>query len=240
MNHTHDIMRDRLLRKAGVIKTTLKDRYRTEWSPRVEKLMRNRLVMGSFRYQTFEEKRGMVWDYDTAEEAIARIRRYQKDGNTEHLVDIDYIDGWNFPSTDTLIWEREFGTRILSKVSLPEVGSPNLQPDNPERFNAFVDAIRWSTSGKIAGLIDLPDEYMNYPITSPWKSAVQVEDYQLYPVLKAIALPRVSLLLADDVGVGKTIEAGLILSELIAQRGIRRIMIICPASIQEQWKEELK
>ena len=39
---------------------------------------------------------------------------------------------------------------------------------------------------------------MNYPITSPWKSAVQVEDYQLYPVLKSMAMPRVSLLLADD------------------------------------------
>ncbi len=160
--------------------------------------------------------------------------------NTEHIVDIDYIDGWNFPSTDTLIWEREFGTRVLSKISLPEVGSPNLQPDNPDRFSAFVYAIKWSTSGKIADLMDLPSKYLNYPITSPWKSAVQVEDYQLYPVLKSMAMPRVSLLLADDVGVGKTIEAGLILTELIAQRGIRRIMVICPASIQEQWKEELK
>jgi superfamily II DNA or RNA helicase len=160
--------------------------------------------------------------------------------NSEHLIDVDYIDGWNFPSNDTLIWEREFGTRILSKVSLPEIGTPNLQPDKPEMFSAFVDAIKWSTSGKIADLINLPDEYLNYPITSPWKSAVQVEDYQLYPVLKSMTMPRVSLLLADDVGVGKTIEAGLILSELIAQRGIRRIMIVCPASIQEQWKEELK
>jgi len=159
--------------------------------------------------------------------------------NKHHLVEIEYIDGWHFPSYDTLIWEREFGTRVLSKVALPEIGSPQLQPDAPSRFDAFVDSIRWSNSAKIANLIDLPKKYVSFPVTSPWKSAVQVEDYQLYPVLKAMTFPRVSLLLADDVGVGKTIEAGLILTELIAQRGIRRIMIVCPASIQEQWKEEL-
>jgi SNF2 family DNA or RNA helicase len=44
-------------------------------------------------------------------------------------------------------------------------------------------------------------------------------------------MPRVSLLLADDVGLGKTIEAGLILKELLIRRRIRRVLIICPASL---------
>lgn len=83
----HDIMRDRLLKKAGVTKTTLEDLKKSEWSPRFEQLMRNRLIMGSFRYQPFAEKRSQPWDYDTASEAIERIKRYQADGNTEHLVD---------------------------------------------------------------------------------------------------------------------------------------------------------
>ena len=52
-------------------------------------------------------------------------------------------------------------------------------------------------------------------------------------------MPRVRLLLADDVGLGKTIEAGLILTELINQRRIRRVLIISPASIQIQWQEEM-
>ena len=82
----HGIMRDRLLRKAGVTKATLDDLKETEWSPKFEQLMRNRLIMGSFRYQPFAEKRAS-FDYDTASEAIDRIKRYQKDGNTEHLVD---------------------------------------------------------------------------------------------------------------------------------------------------------
>ena len=48
--------------------------------------------------------------------------------------------------------------------------------------------------------------------------AVQIEDFQLVPLFEALRMPRVSLLLADDVGLGKTIEAGLILSELLIRR----------------------
>lgn len=58
----------------------------TQWSPRFEQLMRNRLIMGSLRYETFAEKREN-FNYDCATEAIKRILRYQQDGNKEHLVD---------------------------------------------------------------------------------------------------------------------------------------------------------
>jgi superfamily II DNA or RNA helicase len=159
---------------------------------------------------------------------------------TEHLLNVEYIDGWNFPLEDSIIWEREIGARVLSSVGLPDVGSPASRLNDPERFRAFLDAVRWSTKGRIPDLTGLPEDYDLITISSPWESAVQVEDYQLYPVLKAMSMPRASLLLADDVGVGKTIEAGLIASELISQRRIRRILIICPASIQEQWKDEMR
>ena len=89
MNSIHDMMRDRLLRQAGVIKEshpTFAELKKSEWSTKFEQLMRNRLIMGSFRYQTFATKRSS-YNYDTASEAIKRIQRYQKDGNTEHLVD---------------------------------------------------------------------------------------------------------------------------------------------------------
>jgi superfamily II DNA or RNA helicase len=159
---------------------------------------------------------------------------------TQHILNVEYIDGWNFPLEDTIIWEKEVDARIMSHITLPDVGSPALPPDNPDRFQAFLDAITWSTQGSITHLVGLPHTYDTISITSPWKSAIQCEMFQLYPVLKALSMPRVSLLLADDVGVGKTIEAGLIASELISQRGIRRILIICRASIQEQWQDEMK
>ena len=52
-------------------------------------------------------------------------------------------------------------------------------------------------------------------------------------------MPRVSLLIADDVGLGKTIEAGLILKELMLRRLVRRVLILTPAALRDQWQEEL-
>jgi superfamily II DNA or RNA helicase len=53
-------------------------------------------------------------------------------------------------------------------------------------------------------------------------------------------MPRVNLLIADDVGLGKTIEAGMVMQELIARQRVRRILIVCPASLQKQWAEEMR
>jgi len=156
----------------------------------------------------------------------------------QHLVDIEYIDGWNFPKEDFIIWEREIKPIIFSKIELPNI-RPDINPDNPERYDAFLNAIRWSTLNRVYFSSNNKDSNLNYRITSPWYSSIQIEDYQLYPVLKALQMPRVRLLLADDVGLGKTIEAGLILTELINQRRIRRVLIISPASIQIQWQEEM-
>ena len=59
-------------------------------------------------------------------------------------------------------------------------------------------------------------------------------------MLRALAMPRVSLLLADGVGLGKTIQSGLVLEELLLRRRIRRILVLCPAMLQRQWKYELR
>ncbi|MEP0835186.1 DEAD/DEAH box helicase family protein [Microcoleus sp. AS-A8] len=69
---------------------------------------------------------------------------------------------------------------------------------------------------------------------------LRLEPYQLVPVLRAIRMSRVRLLLADGVGLGKTIQAGLILTELMARRVAHRILIVCPAGpLLEQWKLEM-
>ncbi len=156
----------------------------------------------------------------------------------QHLIDLEYIDGWNFPREDFVIWEREINPIIFSKIELPNI-RPDINPDKPELYDAFLNAIRWSTLNRVFFATNNHDSNINYRITSPWYSSIQIEDYQLYPVLKALQMPRVRLLLADDVGLGKTIEAGLILTELINQRRIRRVLIISPASIQIQWQEEM-
>ncbi len=53
-------------------------------------------------------------------------------------------------------------------------------------------------------------------------------------------MPRVNLLVADDVGLGKTIEAGMVALELIIRHRARKILIVCPASLQVQWKEQMR
>ncbi len=63
--------------------------------------------------------------------------------------------------------------------------------------------------------------------------------YQLVPLLMALRLPTVRLLIADDVGIGKTIEAGLIARELCDRGEIRRMTVLCPPHLCDQWQREL-
>jgi superfamily II DNA or RNA helicase len=70
---------------------------------------------------------------------------------------------------------------------------------------------------------------------------VRIEPYQLVPLMRALELPRPRLLLADGVGLGKTIEAGLIACELIARRRAHRVLVVSPAGpLLVQWAQELR
>lgn len=69
---------------------------------------------------------------------------------------------------------------------------------------------------------------------------LQIEPYQLVPLLRALRMSRPRLMLADDVGLGKTIQAGLIIAELMARRRVHRLLIITPAGpLLEQWQREM-
>jgi ERCC4-related helicase len=153
-----------------------------------------------------------------------------------HLVRVEYTDSEGAPE-DTLIWEREHNRRLLEPTAMPRVGDepPMLAAD----FDALLRATRW---GALTPFLS-PDgtEASKEPsIISPAFGAVQVEDFQLVPVLKALQMPRVSLLLADDVGLGKTVEAGLLVAELLQRRRIRRVLVLCPASLRKQWQQEMQ
>ncbi len=125
-----------------------------------------------------------------------------------------------------VIWELEPGARIYESSVLPEP----VSFDNPERLDAFLDAVRW---GAVASLD-------NRMLQSPFRSGITIEDYQLDPLVRAVSMPRVSLLIADDVGLGKTIEAGLVAQELLIRHRARNILIVCPSSIQIQWQEQMR
>jgi len=69
--------------------------------------------------------------------------------------------------------------------------------------------------------------------------AVEPRPYQLVPLLMALKLDPVRLLIADDVGIGKTVEAGLVARELLDRGEIERIAVLCPPQLAEQWQAEL-
>jgi superfamily II DNA or RNA helicase len=77
------------------------------------------------------------------------------------------------------------------------------------------------------------------PFRSFGNIAVEPRAYQLVPLLMAMKLPTVRLLIADDVGIGKTIEGALIAREMLDRGEIQRMAVLCPPHLCEQWQQEL-
>lgn len=144
----------------------------------------------------------------------------------QHLVTLSSVEDDGLGEELNVVWELEPGARIVEKVALPEPTGF----DPPDQLDAFLDAVRWGASSSA----DVRT------IQAPFRSGIDIEDYQLDPVVRAIQMPRVNLLIADDVGLGKTIEAGLVSLELTIRHRTRRVLIVCPASLQVQWKEQMR
>lgn len=166
---------------------------------------------------------------------IAGVDPFDGHDGRFHMVHVEYTDSDGVPD-ETLLWEREIGTELLEPTAMPQVA--HKAPMRSDEFTALVRSARWSALTPFldpdgGGVLEQP------PVASPFHGAVQVEDFQLVPLLKALRMPRVSLLLADDVGLGKTIEAGLVMSELLLRRRIRRVLILTPAALRDQWQQEM-
>ncbi len=144
----------------------------------------------------------------------------------QHLVTLSSVEDDGLGEELRVVWELEPGARVLEGAALPEPSGF----DEPRRLDAFLDAVRWGavSSANVRAL------------QSPFRSGIDIEDYQLDPVVRALGMPRVNLLVADDVGLGKTIEAGLVAQELILRHRTRTVLVVCPASIQIQWRDQMR
>ena len=76
-------------------------------------------------------------------------------------------------------------------------------------------------------------------LQAPFRSGIAIEDYQLDPLVRSLQMPRVNLLIADDVGLGKTIEAGLVIQEMLLRHRARSVIVVCPASLCMKWQTEM-
>src|SRR5262249_14316496 len=77
------------------------------------------------------------------------------------------------------------------------------------------------------------------PFRSLGRTSIRPRVYQFVPLLMALRLDPVRLLIADDVGVGKTIEALLVARELLDRGEIKRLCVLCPPYLCDQWQKEL-
>ncbi|MDX5398837.1 MAG: DEAD/DEAH box helicase, partial [Actinomycetes bacterium] len=78
------------------------------------------------------------------------------------------------------------------------------------------------------------------PFRSFGNIAVEPRAYQYVPLMLALRQDVTRLLIADDVGIGKTVEAGLIAAELLAQGTVQRLTVLCSPALAEQWQRELR
>ena len=124
-----------------------------------------------------------------------------------------------------VVWEIEPGAHVIERAGLPAITGQ----DDTDELEAFLDAVRW-------GAATSADRGF---LQAPFRSGVSIEDFQLDPLVRAIDMARANLLFADDVGLGKTIEAGLVIQELLLRHRARTILVVCPASLQEKWRVEM-
>lgn len=125
-----------------------------------------------------------------------------------------------------VVWELEPGAHVIERAGLPRMTGL----DAPETLESFLDAVRWGAS------TNADRGYLQ----APFRSGVSVEDYQLDPLVRAVDMARTNLLIADDVGLGKTIEAGLVVQEMLLRHRARTVLVLCPASLQEKWRVEMQ
>ena len=125
-------------------------------------------------------------------------------------------------------WDFEIDRRILEQEAWSTIGTRGFDP--PRYFSAFLHTLRWNC-------VTATDPNL---FQSPFRAGIKIDAYQMEPLRKALRMPRVNLFIADDTGLGKTIEAGLIARELLLRKKARTIAVAAPASVLEQWKAEME
>ena len=143
------------------------------------------------------------------------------------LVRLACVDDDNQGRALEVFWEYEPDRWILTDEGWADLASKGL--DSPRLFAAFLNTLRWNCTTATDSRL----------FQAPFRAGITIEAYQMEPLRKALALPRVNLLIADDTGLGKTIEAGLIARELLLRRKAKSIVVAAPPSMLEQWRGEM-
>ena len=127
-----------------------------------------------------------------------------------------------------VFWDYELDRRILEEEGWQDLAARGFDP--PRQFAAFLYTLHWNC-------VTATDPNL---FQAPFRAGIKIDAYQMEPLRKALRLPRANLFIADDTGLGKTIEAGLIARELLLRKKAKTIVVGTPPSVLEQWKAELE
>ena len=165
---------------------------------------------------------------------VVRHRQYLVDtvhaapaGPDATRVSLIGLDDDNQGRRTDVLWELELGARVLDPRA--ELLGEVERLDAPRTFGAYYNALRWNR-------VTATDARL---FQAPFRAGVKLMLHQLTPLKRALDLPRANLFIADDVGLGKTIEAGLVLQELLLRNQVELVVIIAPASVCPQWQREM-
>jgi ERCC4-related helicase len=162
-----------------------------------------------------------------------RGRRWLVEGETDlgnrlAAIQLACIDDDAQGETTQVVWSAELDAEIFGDEGWEAVSQAGT--DDPAVFSAYLRTIRWGTA--TAADRDL--------FQAPFRAGIRLDAYQLLPLQKALQLPRINLLIADDVGAGKTVEAALVLREMLLRRRVDYVVVAAPAGMVRQWQDELE
>ena len=142
-------------------------------------------------------------------------------------VELFCLDDDNQGRRTEVLWELELGAKVLQ----PEAhGFGEVKKlDQPRFFGAYLHALKWNA-------VTATDARL---FQAPFRAGIKLMNHQCTALKKALELPRANLFIADDVGLGKTIAAGLVLQELLLRQRVDFVLIVAPASVCLQWRDEM-
>lgn len=147
------------------------------------------------------------------------------DSNELTVIKAVCLDDDNQGEIIEVLWEMELGAKVIA----PEMGGLGGGLDEPRHFAAYLHALKWNS-------VTATDRDL---YQAPFRAGIMLQAHQLEPLKRALSFPRANLFIADDVGLGKTIEAGLVLQELLLRQRVEFVLVSCPASVCLQWRDEM-
>ena len=151
------------------------------------------------------------------------VRRVTTAGDDRRLFELEALDG-DVPGA-------------LTAVVPPEQALPLPNEAVQLDIKGLDSFAAWSRAHRVLGATLVRETGL---LSGARFGRVALEAYQLAPTLRLLAKPRPSLLIADDVGLGKTVEAGLALLELMARGRASRVLLVTPPGLMDQWRHELR